>query len=159
MGTNGAVEAMLCSNSMRQIESKKSKNQHMLCGFFVIPSTKMRAPLLFRRSPHPLCTKRVQSGLNSVQGTCQRRLEATRRPGESGTKWFQRKTRVEAVTITDIATKNAYLAAVRHIQYLLQSESKVASTQSTQGNNEWGLEAVLLCTNKMTLLYTSKFYG
>jgi hypothetical protein len=57
------------------------------------------------------------------------------------------------------ATKNAYLAAVRHIQYLLQSESKVASTQCKQGNNEWGLEAVLLCTNKMTLLYTSKFYG
>jgi hypothetical protein len=25
MGTNGAVEAMLCSNSMRQIEWKKSK--------------------------------------------------------------------------------------------------------------------------------------
>ena len=33
--------------------------------------------------------------------------------------------------------------AVRHIS--AQSESKVAPTQSKQGNNEWGVEAMLFC--------------
>ncbi len=51
MGTNGAVEGMLCSNSNRQVELKGS--QKNTC--FLTPSTKMRT-LLFCRLPH-LCHK------------------------------------------------------------------------------------------------------
>jgi hypothetical protein len=48
MGTNGAVEGMLCSNSNRQVELKGSQKTHV----FLTPSTKMRT-LLFCRLPHP----------------------------------------------------------------------------------------------------------
>jgi hypothetical protein len=77
MGTNGAVEAMLCPNTTRQIESKESQKTETWVGFLWILRLKWGTAI----PPFPTS--------------------------------------------------------------LPQSESKVTSTQSKQGNNEWGVEAML----------------